>query len=131
MPLKFLENLKNLKLAFFKNINPLSLGNLKIKFHSRNYKSITFFVTFTFSLSDKGICLPLIKENELNEENQQIKNKLKFKKVNLTLNKRKKNEKNHRYLYKSLNYVHRLLKIGISEITADEPTLVAKNCLEF
>ena len=37
----------------------IPLGNLILKFHFQNYKSITFFVTFTF---DSRICLLLPKE---------------------------------------------------------------------
>ena len=43
----------------------ISLGNLIINFHFRNQKSITFFVTFTLSLFDSGVCLHVKNGNAL------------------------------------------------------------------
>ena len=42
------------------------LGNVKIKIHFRNKKSITFFASFPILLFDSGVCLPFYKGNELN-----------------------------------------------------------------
>ena len=44
----------------------ISLGNLIIKFHFQNQKSITFFVTFTLFLFDRGACIPFNNGNALN-----------------------------------------------------------------
>ena len=74
----------------------LLLGNLIIKFHLRNKKSITFFVTFTLLQFDIEVCLPLNKRNELNLS-QTAKSK-----------PEKSKKKNHQDIYKSLHYVHRL-----------------------
>ena len=43
----------------------ISLGNLKVKFHFPNRRLITFFVNFTLSLFDTGVCLPFAKGNEM------------------------------------------------------------------
>ena len=44
----------------------ISLGNLRIEYHFRNWKSIRFLVTFRFLLFDSGVCLAFNKGNDLN-----------------------------------------------------------------
>ena len=57
----------------------ISQVNLIIKFHFRNFKSITFFVTFASLLLDSGTCLPFKKENEVNLKRNQKSNREKSK----------------------------------------------------
>ena len=65
------EHFSLLKLTQFEKTGSIpksfiSLGNLIINFHFRNQKSITFDVTFTFLLFDRGVCLPFNNGNALN-----------------------------------------------------------------
>ena len=79
----------------------ISVGNMKTNFHFQKQKPIMFFGAITFLLFDRGVCLK--KGNTLNlRSHKSIREK-----VNLSM--KKKTEKNHHDLYKSLNCVHRLL----------------------
>ena len=53
----------------------LRLRNPRMKFHFRNWKSTTFFVTFNLSLFDSGVYLPFNKGNELNLKTNQKSNR--------------------------------------------------------
>ena len=56
----------------------IPLGNVKIKFHFRNYQLITFFVSFTLFWFDSGVCLFFKKVNELNLKRNQNSNREKY-----------------------------------------------------
>ena len=96
------------KTGFIGNIFFISQGNSKIKFHLRNKKPITFFVTFTLLLFDSGLCLPLSTGNELNLKRNQKSNR----KKNIVEPEQTKifPEKKKSLRPMSLNFVHRPLK---------------------
>ena len=85
---KFMIGAYKIKLTQFKKTGSIdqifiSLGNL-IKCHFRNYKSITFFVNFTFLLLNSGVCVPFNRGNEVNLKKNQKSNR---EKTNTRVNK--------------------------------------------
>ena len=73
-------------------------------------------MTFILSLFNRGVCLPSNKENELNLKNPKIKQqKIKFEsEQKKKIFSRKNGRKNNHDLYRSLDYIPRLLKILIN-----------------
>ena len=67
-----------------KRRDSIALGNLIIKDHIRNLKSIAFFVSFTLLLLDNGVCLPFNNGNALDLERNPKSNREKSK---LSVNK--------------------------------------------